>query len=775
VANPVNDFTAVLNQCRTILQQTIVESNAAGEDAAYVRSVADGLQGFAPLASPQFTGVPTAPTPEAGDNSDTLSTTAYLDRLIGNPSGLATLDESGLVPVAQLPPLALTQVYVVDSEAAMLALDADVGDLAVRTDVNETFILSASPPSVLGNWTQLLFSAPVTSVAGITGAVGATPLTAALIAFVGDSGAGGTKGLVPAPASGDAAAGKVLGAGGGYVVKAGLASPVFTGIPIAPTAAVDTDTGQIASTAFVLAQAGSATPVVDGTGSAGASTRYSRQDHVHPTDSSRAPLNSPAFTGNPEAPTPSLGDNSTSLATTAYVDDTFASGVVSWNSRSGAVVPASGDYAVADVTGAAPLASPNFTGTPQAPTPTGGDNSGKIATTAYVQAELGSYLTTASAASTYAPLASPALTGAPTAPTVVSAMDSTTKVATTAFVQAAIIAGGGGGGGGSPGGSSTSVQFNNSGVFGGDSNFLYDGLGRVSIYNNETSSNAIAVVSTGGDGSIAVNANLTALGTAFYAAVDGDGSRGLGMDLLNDNASGISITGSVSQDANYVELLASDASPLFTVTGDGAVVVNSYTTVTAMMVTAASDDGVAIYGLAVGARGVALATEVIGTDSVGLVVNIQDVSGKGTTIKAAPDQTANLIEVMDFSSSLIFSVGPTGIVTEKQTLFRQSDDGVGGSLTVSAAIYAHWAQVSGPTDITLSDFTVGGVLCSVEIQVVNGGSDTLTWNDTINWAIGDGSYSTTFSDMGVTLQASGSNFVMIWSTDGGTTYYGRAI
>lgn len=41
--------------------------------------------------------------------------------------------------------------------------------------------------------------------------------TALLDAMVGDSGSGGTKGLAPAPAAGDAAAGKVLGAGGGWV------------------------------------------------------------------------------------------------------------------------------------------------------------------------------------------------------------------------------------------------------------------------------------------------------------------------------------------------------------------------------------------------------------------------------------------------------------------------------------------------------------------------------------------------------------------------------
>ena len=43
-------------------------------------------------------------------------------------------------------------------------------------------------------------------------------VTATLAPFVGDSGAGGLQGLVPAPAPGDAVAGKVLGAGGAWIV-----------------------------------------------------------------------------------------------------------------------------------------------------------------------------------------------------------------------------------------------------------------------------------------------------------------------------------------------------------------------------------------------------------------------------------------------------------------------------------------------------------------------------------------------------------------------------
>ena len=52
-------------------------------------------------------------------------------------------------------------------------------------------------------------------------------------------------------------------------------------------------------------------------------------------------------------------------------------------------------------------ANPTFSGTVTIPTPSSGDNTTKAASTAYVQTELGDYLTTALGA----PKASPALTG----------------------------------------------------------------------------------------------------------------------------------------------------------------------------------------------------------------------------------------------------------------------------------------------------------------------------------------------------------------------------
>lgn len=62
------------------------------------------------------------------------------------------------------------------------------------------------------------FVANATAGSAAPTAITGTVATTKLNNFVGDSGSGGTKGLVPAPASGDAAASKYLGAGGTWSV-----------------------------------------------------------------------------------------------------------------------------------------------------------------------------------------------------------------------------------------------------------------------------------------------------------------------------------------------------------------------------------------------------------------------------------------------------------------------------------------------------------------------------------------------------------------------------
>jgi hypothetical protein len=73
-----------------------------------------------------------------------------------------------------------------------------------------------------------------------------------------------------------------------------LNSPTFTGIPAGPTAAVNDNSTQFATDAFVQAQL---------------------------VNNAYAPLASPALTGAPTAPTQAFGAYNTKLATTAFVEN----------------------------------------------------------------------------------------------------------------------------------------------------------------------------------------------------------------------------------------------------------------------------------------------------------------------------------------------------------------------------------------------------------------------------------------------------------------------
>jgi hypothetical protein len=127
----------------------------------------------------------TAPTTSVSMNSQKVTNVAtptdsgdavnlgYITTQKGANNGIAPLDGSGKVPLDHIPASAIAEVFVVASQTAMLALSsAHVGDIAVRTDVNKSFILQAVPPSTLGNWIELLTPTDsVLSVDGLTGAV----------------------------------------------------------------------------------------------------------------------------------------------------------------------------------------------------------------------------------------------------------------------------------------------------------------------------------------------------------------------------------------------------------------------------------------------------------------------------------------------------------------------------------------------------------------------------------------------------------------------------
>lgn len=173
--------------------------------------------------------------------------------------------------------------------------------------------------------------------AGLSGAVNS--IAATLNTLEGGGGSGGT------PTDGSVSTAKLAA---GAVTTAKLADDSVTSAKIA---------------AFTI---------VDGDVNANAAIAQSKISNLTTDLGAKAPLASPALTGNPTAPTQTAGNNSTRIATTAFVTAAVAAG----------------GGGGGDTTGLAPLASPVFTGNPTAPTPTSGDNDTTIANTAYVQGEI---------------------------------------------------------------------------------------------------------------------------------------------------------------------------------------------------------------------------------------------------------------------------------------------------------------------------------------------------------------------------------------------------
>lgn len=117
---------------------------------------------------------------------------------------------------------------------------------------------------------------------------------------------------------------------------------------------------------------------------ANVNTLTSSIDAINSALSSFAPLTDPAFGGNPTAPTPFPGDKTVSIATTDFVTSADNLLKADYNFKIDGLTSSTTANLVVGLAAKASIASPTFTGTPTAPTPTAGDSSTRLATTAYV-------------------------------------------------------------------------------------------------------------------------------------------------------------------------------------------------------------------------------------------------------------------------------------------------------------------------------------------------------------------------------------------------------
>lgn len=246
----------------------------------------------ATLASPAFTGSPTAPTQSLGNNTTRIATTAFVQGTVG---GRLAKSVAGGVNV--------TLTAVEAGNAILEFTGALTANIAV--------IVPTSPTAqwIVKNSTSGAFTLTVKTAAG-SGVVVTQGKTEAVYTD-------GTNVLV---------------------CHDDYADIALTGVPTAPTATTGTNTTQVASTAFVIAQVASSVPSASETvagrvelaTAAETTTGTDSTRAVHPAGlkvelDKKANIASPAFTGVPTAPTAAQFDNDTSLATTEFVQRALGS------------------------------------------------------------------------------------------------------------------------------------------------------------------------------------------------------------------------------------------------------------------------------------------------------------------------------------------------------------------------------------------------------------------------------------------------------------------
>jgi hypothetical protein len=93
------------------------------------------------------------------------------------------------------------------------------------------------------------------------------------------------------------------------------------------------------------------------------------------------------------------------------------------------------------------------------------------------------------------------------------------------------------------------------------------------------------------------------------------------------------------------------------------------------------------------------------------------------------------------------------------------------TITLSAANYGHHkVQAAGARTISFTWAGTSGETEFLFLEAVDFGAYTITWPSGTRWIKSDGTYTTTFSSNGVTLQSSGTDFCMFWRSPDGYIY-----
>ncbi|WP_225594817.1 phage tail protein [Pseudomonas sp. PDM22] len=246
-----------------------------GTTALAFQNITNGL---AKLASPAFSGTPTAPNPAQSDLSSRLATTSYVRNLVAG---------------------SMSKSVAGGTDVTLTADEVGYGMLtftgALTTNIN-VIVPNVYRQWVVHNRTSGAFSMTLKTATG-NGVAVTQGLQRLLICNTVDV----------------------------YSPELDYVNTTLTGTPTAPLASAGSKTSQVANTAFVQAAIDGllgATPATLNTLAKLASALNNDPAFAVTLNSAlaaKAPLNSPALTGVPTAPTAAATSSSTQVATTAFV------------------------------------------------------------------------------------------------------------------------------------------------------------------------------------------------------------------------------------------------------------------------------------------------------------------------------------------------------------------------------------------------------------------------------------------------------------------------
>ncbi len=200
---------------------------------------------------------------DASASQDGLMTAAYATKLDGIEAA-ADVTDAGNVgssihgATAKTTPVDGDTMPLIDSAASNVLKKVTWANIkaTLKTYWDTLYALTGSISSSGLTMSTARLLGRTTAGGGAVEELTAAAATAFLSAMVGDSGSGGTKGLVPAPAAGDAAGGKFLKADGTWATPAGGGS----GKILQVQSFAKTDTASVTGTSFSSVFTGTITP-----------------------------------------------------------------------------------------------------------------------------------------------------------------------------------------------------------------------------------------------------------------------------------------------------------------------------------------------------------------------------------------------------------------------------------------------------------------------------------------------------------------------------------